>query len=224
MALRRHVEGGSHLAGLAPGSGTCRAWEVQPGTPAGTGAQGQPVQQPVLQGPSGWADLQKSALLSSIGLSILHVETQCSSPRSNERRCRNVRKWEDAERGQSLVSRTSRCVRFNSSSSASGDRPPGVWGQSASRAHTEPSTLHGLGTGVLGRIELLTQTLIGWIRRLAVPASGQEAAGPGGMRSGRALSPLSWWQEGRSRVRGHRKLRGGQSARDGAEAGGPCTL
>lgn len=47
---------------------------------------GQPVQEPVLQRPlSGWADLRKSALLSSIGLSVSHMGHTCSSPRNDER-------------------------------------------------------------------------------------------------------------------------------------------
>lgn len=173
------------------------------------------------RGPSGWADLQKSALLSSIGLSILHVGHACSSPRNDEREVQEREEVGGCRKGdQSLVSRASRCVRFNSSSSASGDRPRSVWGQSASRAHTEaPAPCTAWELGCWAGWEALTQTLIGWIRRLAVPASGT-----GSSRTGRhaqrvgALSPLSWWQEGRSRVRVIASCVGGQSARDGAEA------
>lgn len=118
------------------------------------------------------------------------------------------------------MSRASRCVRFNGSSSASGDRPRSVWGQSASGAHTEPpAPCTAWELGCWAGWEALTQTLTRWIRRLAVPASGTGSSRTGGhAQQVGALSPLSWRQEGKSRVGVIASRVGGQSARGGAEA------
>lgn len=131
-----------------------RAWEeVQPGTPAGTDAgsacpAASPAEAPLV-GPT------CSPLCSQHRSLHLACGARVFISRNDEREVQEREEVGGCRKGdQSLVS-TPRCVRFNSSSSASGDRPRSVWGQSASRAHTEaPAPCTAWELGVLGRMGL----------------------------------------------------------------------
>ena len=100
LALRApHRGSGSDLAGSAPGTRTPSVGGRRSLAPQQRRPWGQPVQEPVLQRPlSGWADLRKSALLSSISLSISHTGTRAHLPAMTRGKYRNVTKYEDAEK------------------------------------------------------------------------------------------------------------------------------